>query len=568
MLHLSEPPYGWGRQLRREDVDDAALSMMQPQPRSGHRREDLEGLPFGSGRRAGGAAGSGRQRAPRLKKPKLDTIPENAPSEEQVKRLLAEAKNWDDNADEMTAALLRTKKEQDVARLHLAEAEIRGLQTRMQKSFWPHKCCLPFFAVVDSIADLETWEKERTRVSEACTSAHNSSSIAGAPPFPLITETGDFAEVVYQSELLAYVLRVPQFRCSCCSEVWYPDAHTLLCFPSSPTGMKLDGATSGYTRWFPVTVLNNYHRLSNGGGVSAQAFAAYLEGAQRETAACAAYLGGSLGALPFHKVDDKLLLNAHFAFRRLDFPLADESKHGITFKVGVGQDCSVCATVIVDGKRDYNKFATIMTDASLTMKANKGGSRAALVAEERAGPGLPTLGRYFAAGPNREVAAAAPAVRRAAPISRFVPRHNHIRACRQFTEAVTPARAVAAFGIGGAVCPEGVPTRSSFINMRRPENWRMYDAMLRKLIANNQLDAIKVVYLDFGCMYQFHFLDQFGRAGAFTVEASAADIKFFVDWLHAKGHNPECRYTNGAMYVLNTGRRIGAQCEELWAKVR
>ena len=555
---------GWGRQLSREAVDAAAASGLQPRPRSGHERHDLRGRPFGSGRKAApnGASDSGRRRA--SKKPKLDSIDEDGePSEEQIQRLLAEAQNWGDKEDEMKASLLRNMPSLDVARLRAAEAEINAARTRLQQSFWPHKCCLPLFAAADAINELEPREQARARAFESCTS----SSVDGATPSLRITETGNHAEVVYQGVLLAAVLPVPEFHCSCCSEVWYPDAPTLLCFPSSPTGIKLDGATSGYTRWIALAVLDNFHRLSNGGGVSAQAYAAFLEETQRETAACGAYLGGSLGALKFHKFDDKLLLNAYFAHRRLIVPLADERDMGITFKDGALQDCSACSTVIVDGEPSFNEHATIMLDGSYTPRANKGGAKAAIAAEERSGTGLRTIGRYFAPGPNREVAAAAPAVRRAAPKSRFNARHNRIRACRQFSEEPAPTRAASAFGIGGAVCPEGVPARWSYINMRRPENWRMYDAMLRKLIANNQLDAIKVVYLDFGCMYQVHFVDEFGRAGEFTVNAKAEEIKFFVDWLHAKGHHPECRYSNGAMYVLNTGRRIGAQCEELWAKV-
>ena len=439
---------GWGRQLSREAVDAAAASGLQPRPRSGHERPDLRGRPFGSGRKAApnGASGSGRRRA--SKKPKLDSIDEDGePSEEQIQRLLAEAQNWEDKEDEMKASLLRNMPSLDVARLRAAEAEINAARTRLQQSFWPHKCCLPLFAAADAINELEPREQARARAFESCTS----SSVDGATPSLRITETGNHAEVVYQGVLLAAVLPVPEFHCSCCSEVWYPDAPTLLCFPSSPTGIKLDGATSGYTRWIALAVLDNFHRLSNGGGVSAQAYAAFLEETQRETAACGAYLGGSLGALKFHKFDDKLLLNAYFAHRRLIVPLADERDMGITFKDGALQDCSACSTVIVDGELSFNEHATIMMDGSYTMRANKGGAKAAIAAEERSGTGLRTIGRYFAPGPNREVAAAAPAVRRAAPKSRFNARHNRIRACRQFSEELAPTRAAAAFGIGGAV---------------------------------------------------------------------------------------------------------------------
>ena len=104
--------------------------------------------------------------------------------------------------------------------------------------------------------------------------------------------------------------------------------------------------------------------------------------------------------------------------------------------------------------------------------------------------------------------------------------------------------------------------------MRGPENWDMYTAMLYHVVVQNSIDRIQTVYLDFGCLYKRHFVNFFGAPAYFAWASIIGIVNFFVDWLHAKGHRPWCRFANGAMYVPGTGRRIGAQCEELWSKVR
>lgn len=147
--------------------------------------------------------------------------------------------------------------------------------------------------------------------------------------------------------------------------------------------------------------------------------------------------------------------------------------------------------------------------------------------------------------------------------------HNHLHCS---LEKLTPAQLAAALvegapsmGFCGAVCMHGEPLL--FINMKSREHWGMYNRLLRALVLMNRADKIRVAYIDFSCLYQVHFFNEFG-VELEELGLDATSFKFFVDWLHMRGHVAACRYSNGAMYNEGTGRRIGVGAETLWSKVR
>jgi len=156
--------------------------------------------------------------------------------------------------------------------------------------------------------------------------------------------------------------------------------------------------------------------------------------------------------------------------------------------------------------------------------------------------------------------------------------HNPLHCSR---ELLSPQQAAASavagapsVGIVGTVCGHGQPLLEGFLNMKAPENWSMYDRLLRRMLFDNRVDRIEVVYIDFSCLYMVHFYDEFGAELKELASQMCGDgvsarcIDFYVDWLHMQGHIASCRYSNGAMYNEGTGRRIGVGAETLWSKVR
>ena len=244
---------------------------------------------------------------------------------------------------------------------------------------------------------------------------------------------------------------------------------------------------------------------------------------------------------------------------------------GVECHTGLFCDCPSCSTVLdfhhATGRvtvpdRSCDPHAAMMMDASVTMHSNEGNSIAARVAEGDSPTGFAVSDIYFDAQTNLEVANGKFKIDEP---EEGGDNHNDLHCSRPVCRLAPPG--TAAVGIGGCVCPHGVPVRKSFINMLSPESWSIYMAILYYAIVRNSIDAIRWIYLDFGCQFQVAFYRYFADPTVFVSDIAAGAIHFFVDWLHAKGHRPWCRFTNGAMYVAQTGRRIGAQCEELWAKV-
>jgi hypothetical protein len=142
---------------------------------------------------------------------------------------------------------------------------------------------------------------------------------------------------------------------------------------------------------------------------------------------------------------------------------------------------------------------------------------------------------------------------------------ENLRCC--IPKALPAAGQHAATGMGAAVCAHNCPAVGCAVNMRQPENFGVFGAVMMAVLEGK--DSIRVNYFDSSCAFNKYFLDLVKTQGMHTSDGwDAADIKFMIDWMHMKGHIPSCRYVNGAMYIINTGRRIGAQCEQLWSWVR
>lgn len=585
---------GAGGRVDRRDVDAAALAGLETARRQGGKRADREGVIPGSD--AGPSSSARPPRAPATSAPPpkkskpaetpSDKRPGKKPSKEQVSRHIQSAKNWSERRDRDVQHLAAMTTHRDVSSAVAADSEYDVARERVQNSWRSHSCCAPKYVLADEIKDPVSRNAAYAAADHLFTgtSTPPSADGASAAPQPQIKtaySTTPTRSVVYVGRLTSRVLPIPQFHCSACNKTWIPEAISCHCWPSAPCGIKPDGARAGYTRWFLLDVLDDFMSLHNIGGLSVMAYAAFLENAHRASAACASYFnklgfrvaGDVDAATEVHSLDDKLLMNAHSSYQNTLPFLKNETTMGIIFNVGIFRRCLTCSCTVdhhhspglvgraAEPVVDACSDASLSLDASLTMRTNESAAPAAHAAEAQSAEGQ-SAHHAFIGDASRDANAGKFKV---VPSDDDNNSCEHLRCSRQETRQAAPG--TAAVGIAGGVCAHGVPAEGTFINMRNPENWSMYTAILNYAIAKNPFDIFKTVYLDFGCMYKNAFYKAFNDPLAFVRGISASTIRFFVDWLHAKGHRPWCRFNNGAMYVAGTGRRIGAQCEELWAKV-
>jgi len=112
-------------------------------------------------------------------------------------------------------------------------------------------------------------------------------------------------------------------------------------------------------------------------------------------------------------------------------------------------------------------------------------------------------------------------------------------------------------GLTGFVCTHGQPLLGMFLAMPRAENFSYYDNLLANLLEQVE---VKTFYLDTGCTYVKHWPKVF--------ESTAPRPEAFkVPWWHAQSHGRDCYVANSGMYHQGTGRRVGENCEQLWADV-
>jgi len=568
----------------RRLFDAAFDAAAAPGTRKGGTRLDSRGVVPGT--RAPGAAAAG---APSGGAP-ADAPADGAPAakrrrqrkkkgdhEAQIDRHTTFVANWSTRREKDVLCLKAVSMHRDVAMLVAASDEYEGVLKRASHSWRFHPCCIGKYVAADELLN----HRDREAAYDA---ADRHFRLADGSPGsrPQIEETDDKLWVVCQGRHGARKLPVPTFHCAACNETWCPNAVSCFCWPSAPCNIipPCNNLTQGFTRWITLDVLDDFARLHNGGGVSAEAYAAFLAASQSASSDCAAYfgkrgfeVGGAVVTAEFHTFDAKLLMNAHFSYQNAAELLPNERKMGIVFKVGIF-DCPSCATLMDHHHasgcvgmpvKSCSDHATIMMDGSVTMKENAGSAVSAKLAADRSPSGLSAPGVYFTEA-NRELNNG-DFKGEGEPRECSLDPHNDLHCSRPVSRQAAPG--TAAVGIAAAVCPHGYPVRGTGINMRSPENWDMFTAILYHAILQNTVDTIRTVYLDFGCLFKahfFNFLKNDPRAAAWACTAGV--INFFVDWLHARGHRPWCRFANGAMYVCATGRRIGAQCEELWAKVR
>ena len=588
----SEDPYGAVVRIRvggsnagrRAMMDAAAASGLEPQSRVGGSRPDLWGIIPGSNARTlssnvapdaalatavaaavegapAPAAASAAVSAP--KRPR--TL--KAGHAEEVARHVGLARNWKGRRVEDVLALKAVKPQRDAAALQAADNEYADFDERVKNSFRSHECCCSMYVAADELKTSAERDEARAAADRYFLTSANGT--------PQIVETSKKSSVVFQGRLSARVMAIPEFSCSSCKKTWRPNAVLCSCWPSAPCGIVPDNSPHGRTRWISLNVLDDFALYQDVGGLSAMAYAAVLEEASRVFSACAASfikLGLRTGSSEFHTFNDKLLMNAHSSYQEAARQLDDERAMGIEFCDGVFYDCCSCSTVIdyhhAAGRvgvpiKSCDPHSTMTMDASVTMHANEGNSSAARDAEAESPTGFSTSEMYFDAETNIQVATGH--FKLGEPVEE-IDDHNDLHCSNPVFRAAPPG--TAAVGIAGCACPHGYPVRKSFINMLTPENWSMYLGILYRTLVKNPVDAIRWIYLDFGCLFKTAFYNFFANPAVFVNNITARSITFFVDWLHAKGHRPWCRFTNSAMYVAETGRRIGAQCEELWAKVR
>ena len=438
---------------------------------------------------------------------------------------------------------------------------------------------------------------------------------AGAP----ISPTGHSHDVVYVGSNVACVLTLLEHKCSLCKAEFRPGPFDVAAFPSSPSTEREDGATRGYTYYFATEVLRAYWELHDRGGLSAAAFAASHEAMlDRRSSLGATHLhprGLRSGSTPgaanpsYFRVPDRQFIEAAYAFRRVEVATTQEEGMGVNCFVGSLASCPSCATTVEEtsGRLDRSTKCAIVADASVTPSSNPNLARVAHATDLVSTVGLffnpssdplvgaPLLSSSTQAGAGAAMASLAPAAgptsAAAAGAARGVGReeggtgrgsghgvdpgihHNPVRdhhntlRCDDPNPELEACEGSHATGIVGSVCTCGFPLRRGFWSINRAERYAHYDRMFLKLVLRNEFDEIKAIYLDYGCLYRVHFINFFGTLPVHDTHLRADEIQFLVDWLHARGHKAFCRYSNGAYYIVNTGRRVGINMETLFSKV-
>lgn len=112
-------------------------------------------------------------------------------------------------------------------------------------------------------------------------------------------------------------------------------------------------------------------------------------------------------------------------------------------------------------------------------------------------------------------------------------------------------------GVAGGVCAHGQPLAGCALAMPAPERFLYYDLLLTHLLKDAH---VRLMYIDTGCSYAAHW--------RLHMPADVAPDVIKVPWWHARGHGAACFLKNSGLYLPGSGRRVGENCEHLWAQVR
>ena len=608
---------------------------------SGYQKPSLAGRAppaAGAGGGLGGGPGpAGEGDASRRKgshRSKVDPSGESAQTD-WSKRLGRESEAWNRRRPD-DIFMLRLVEAQLSDRSHrLAEAEKEMLLRSLAVSPCRHKCCLP-----------ELMMRGRSEAALPALLEELTTPTAGGSAV-ITMMLGRNTKVLYRGEHTTCVVSLPYFECSRCGETeLLPPPLSCCCWPSSPATVREGGDRLGYTSWFALPVLDKFERLTNAGGLSAEAYVADLDASHRRAQEREiTHLGlDQLGdpvdpdlLLQFlHPLKPAIFLQAYFSYLRAKTLLHLELQTDASVGVGVMRNCPSCASVQEEegGPVDISPISTMILDATKTLSSFASAASAA-----RAAGLQPVIGYYFgeanrdaeeylegkggalaeaeaaveaarraraldegpaagdhpeeggpAAGPAGELpsgprqgAAGGPGGRKAQAMGGLSDdggagaetgppgphdgfdleeHHNHLHCHHPASRRQAPS--APGVGVAGGVCPCGGPGVGVFVNMGQPETHAHYDIIMRQVNKDTN-NRIGTVYLDYACMYKIHFCDRMGKW--METIGTLEDVRFLVDWLHAKGHRPICRYANGAFFIQLTGRRVGVCLETFWGKV-
>ena len=544
----------------RQGVRPGADSLIHPS--QWHRSSSVPGQqPNSGGRaRAGTAAGAAPGRA--------------RPSAAQVTRVLGASRAWRAQRPAQAQDLRAVEGLRVQHLLAEADSERQRVLDLAADSFMFHPCVFP---------EVVAAQVEAARLPPAERAAFVAAAVDSLRH--RIAQVPSKHEVVYQGAHCSFTLPVPMLRCTdphCPDPLHEARPCHLLCWPSSPSSIvdvsqpgPSGVSPQGHSRWISFDLLNDFARLNNGGGLSICAYCAYLEAKGADIAAYAAIFGTSHEQ---HVLGHKQMGEAYWSYMRAASVNKAYLRKDVPFNIGVMRDCPACSTWLEsDGSRNYSENVWICLDGSVTFKETEGtakaGREAGLDGEIRdffsaandlhrahlAGGGARNAdAEEREAGPQQRALAAAEQA--------FAGEHNPIGCCRPGAGAKPVDPGAPSFGVVAACCGHNFAAHGQGVNTRGPEAFNHHTSIYESAVVTNEDDKIERVSLDYSCLISGHLYNVF-MDNKWTGAACREDIILVVDWLHARGHKPICRFKNGAMYISGTGRIIGAQMEQLWSWV-
>ena len=403
-------------------------------------------------------------------------------------------------------------------------------------------------------------------------------------------------EVIVHGQHCCFKLPVPKFRClqaGClpADREFEAGPLHLSCWASSPSAL-VDPTRSGpihgqgLTRWFTQSMLADLERLTNMAGASITAFCAYQDAKVADVAAYEAVLrtGGPASPSPHehHPLNHKLVGEAYFALMRARALNEEARRAEVGFNIGIFRHCPACSSWLLDdGLKNFADYVCLCSDGSVTFSESANTARAGrasgvpsqirhffgrandlcLESEGAGGGGGRAGGGGDGGGEAAEGGAGQVDPERAA----FAAVHNNITCCRP-GEGKVNSPTGHSFGVCLGCCSHNMPAVGTLVNMRSPERFSHHQAIFETGIVANPSDKIRLFSLDYSCLFGPSIMDVF-LDGRWIGAVGRDEVRFVVDWLHAKGHKAVCRFKNGALYIEGTGRVIGAQMEQLWSWV-
>lgn len=118
-------------------------------------------------------------------------------------------------------------------------------------------------------------------------------------------------------------------------------------------------------------------------------------------------------------------------------------------------------------------------------------------------------------------------------------------------------------GMVGAACTHDFPACGLFIDMRTPESFRYFLALVHWL-AEVRPDVADI-YIDVGCRLRPTLERFIAMLPDDERTRVLANVRLVVDWLHMEDHGELCRITNGGKFLELAARRIGISAEHCWS---